>query len=140
MTLLVKKLALDALIPKKQTDGSAGYDLFSYNDYELRTSPSRVLIETKIAITVPKGTYGRIAPRSGLSCKHIHVGAGVIDRDYTGEIKVLLYNLNDTPYYIKKGDRIAQLILEKIETCQVEEVEDLSSSDRGVGGFGSTGS
>lgn len=140
MSLLVKKLAQDALIPNKQTDGSAGYDLFSYNDYELRTSPSRVLIETKIAITVPKGTYGRIAPRSGLSCKHIHVGAGVIDRDYTGEIKVLLYNLNDTPYHIKKGDRIAQLILEKIETCQVEEVEELSSSDRGAGGFGSTGS
>ena len=140
MSLLVKKLAQDALIPKKQTDGSAGYDLFSYNDYELRPSPSRVLIETKIAITVPKGTYGRIAPRSGLSCKHIHVGAGVIDRDYTGEVKVLLYNLNDTSYNIKKGDRIAQLILEKIETCQVEEVEELSSSDRGAGGFGSTGS
>ena len=139
-TLKVKKLAQDAILPQRQTPGSAGYDLCSYNDYELRTNPSRVLVETKLAITVPEGTYGRIAPRSGLSCKHIHVGAGVIDRDYTGEVKVLLYNLNDTTYNIKKGDRIAQLILEKIETTQVEEVDELSSSDRGAGGFGSTGS
>lgn len=140
MNLRVKKLADDAILPQKLTDGSAGYDICSYNDYEIRCSPSRTLIETKISITVPKGTYGRIAPRSGLSCKHIHVGAGVIDRDYTGEIKVLLYNLNTSSYFIKKGDRIAQLILEKIESCQVEEVVELTSSDRGAGGFGSTGS
>lgn len=138
-SLKVKKLAPDAIAPKRQTTGSAGYDLYSYDDYTIGPSSS-CLIETKVSFTVPEGTYGQIAPRSGLSCKGTHVGAGVVDRDYTGEVKVLLFNLNtDKSITITKGDRVAQLLLSKIECCPVEEVEELSLSERGDGGFGSTG-
>jgi dUTP pyrophosphatase len=84
--------------------------------------------------------YGRVAPRSGLTVKHgIHVGAGVIDPDYTGEIKVALFNLGDVPFEIKKGDRIAQLVLERCETPDVHEIDTLDETGRGAGGFGSTG-
>jgi dUTP pyrophosphatase len=84
--------------------------------------------------------YGRVAPRSGLTVKHgIHVGAGVIDPDYTGEIKVALFNLGDGPFEVKKGDRIAQLILERCETPYVREITEISETERGDGGFGSTG-
>jgi deoxyuridine 5'-triphosphate nucleotidohydrolase len=138
--LLVKKLYKDAILPKRQTEGSAGYDICSYNDYII-PSNTKQLIDTGISFTVPEGTYGQIAPRSGLSCKGTHIGAGVIDRDYTGHVKVLLFNLNnDDDIIINKGDRVAQLLLKRISVCDVEEVDELSSTDRGSGGFGSTGS
>lgn len=138
--LLVKKLYKDAIVPKRQTEGSAGYDICSYNDYII-PSNTKQLIDTGISFTVPEGTYGQIAPRSGLSCKGTHIGAGVIDRDYTGHVKVLLFNLNnDDDIIINKGDRVAQLLLKRISVCEVEEVDELSSTDRGSGGFGSTGS
>lgn len=83
---------------------------------------------------------GRIAPRSGLASKHfIDTGAGVIDADYRGPVKVLLFNHADADYEIKEGDRVAQLVLERIVTPDVVEVEELEESVRGVGGFGSTG-
>jgi dUTP pyrophosphatase len=89
---------------------------------------------------VPPGTYGRVAPRSGLAWKHsIDVGAGVIDEDYRGNVGVILFNLSDVDFEVKEGDRIAQLVLEKIVTPEVEEVEELDESARGAGGFGSTG-
>ncbi|QOI90289.1 deoxyuridine 5'-triphosphate nucleotidohydrolase [Pyramimonas orientalis virus] len=138
--LLVKKLFDDAVLPKRQTTDSAGYDICSYDDYVIPPS-SKQLIDTGISFTVPIGTYGQLAPRSGMSCKGTHVGAGVIDRDYTGHVKVLLFNLNtDNDVVIQKGDRVAQLLLKKISVCVVEEVEELSPSIRGAGGFGSTGS
>jgi dUTP pyrophosphatase len=138
-TLQVKKIYSDALLPVRATSGSAGYDLFSYNDITIPPS-SKVLIETGISFTVPLGTYGQIAPRSGLSCKGSHVGAGVIDRDYTGQDKVLLFNLNtQKEIVINKEDRVAQLILKHISLVEVEEVDELSVSERGSGGFGSTG-
>lgn len=138
-TLYVQKLHQDACVPQRQTKDSAGYDLHSYADYVIPPN-SKQLIDTGVAFTVPPGTYGRIAPRSGLSCKGTDVGAGVVDRDYTGEVKVLLFNLNtDKEITIKKDDRIAQLILTKISCCDVVEVESLESTSRGEGGFGSTG-
>lgn len=83
---------------------------------------------------------GRIAPRSGLAAKHfIDTGAGVIDEDYRGEVKVLLFNHAETDFEIKEGDRIAQLVLERIATPAVVEVQELAESTRGAGGFGSTG-
>lgn len=83
---------------------------------------------------------GRIAPRSGLASKHfIDTGAGVIDADYRGQVKVLLFNHADADYEVKEGDRIAQLVLERIVTPEVEEVKELEESVRGAGGFGSTG-
>jgi dUTP pyrophosphatase len=98
------------------------------------------MVSTGIAIGIPNGTYGRVAPRSGLAAKHgIDVGAGVIDPDYTGEVKVILFNNSDNDFEIKKGDRIAQLILEKVLTPEIKELGELAKTLRGEGGFGSTG-
>tara|TARA_Y100000389_G_scaffold182854_1_gene199821 strand:+ start:354 stop:779 length:426 start_codon:yes stop_codon:yes gene_type:complete len=138
--LLVKKLHPDAILPKRQTPDSAGYDICSYSDYTVLPG-SKQLIDTGLSFTVPSGTYGQLAPRSGMSCKGTHVGAGVIDRDYTGHVKVLLFNLNKVKSIdINKGDRIAQLLIKRISLCDVEEVDELSSTSRGSEGFGSTGS
>lgn len=98
------------------------------------------LVSTGIAVKISEGYYGRVASRSGLAVKsHLEVGAGVIDSDYRGEVKVLLRNLGSQPFEVKKGDRIAQLILEKIITPDPLEVKDLDDTARGEGGFGSTG-
>ena len=97
------------------------------------------MIKTDLAIKVPSGTYGRIAPRSGLALKHgIDVGAGVIDQDYRGNVKIILFNHGDSDYAIEQGERIAQLILEKIEIVELQEVQDFISTERGERGFGST--
>jgi dUTP pyrophosphatase len=88
----------------------------------------------------PRGVYGRVAPRSGLAVKYgIQVGAGVIDPDYTGEISVVIFNMGDADFEVKKGDRVAQLVLEKCETPPVEEIGLLQETLRGDSGFGSTG-
>ena len=101
---------------------------------------TREIISTGICATIPLGCYGRIAPRSGLSIKYgIHVGAGVIDPDYTGELKVCLFNLGSVSFEIKKGDRIAQLILEKCLTPLIDEVTELKKTMRANRGFGSSG-
>jgi dUTP pyrophosphatase len=98
------------------------------------------MIKTDIAIQVPKGHYGRVAPRSSLAWKDfVDVGAGVIDEDYRGEVKVVLYNHGESLFHVKMGDRIAQLIIEKISYPEVKEVETLEETERGSGGFGSTG-
>jgi dUTP pyrophosphatase len=100
----------------------------------------KAMVDTGIAIAVPEGTYGRVAPRSGLASKHfIDTGAGVIDADYRGEVKVLLFNHSEVDFPVKEGDRIAQLVLERIYTPEVTVVEELEESVRGAGGFGSTG-
>lgn len=92
---------------------------------------------TKACFAIPDG---RIAPRSGLASKHfIDTGAGVIDADYRGQVKVLLFNHAETDFEIKEGDRVAQLVLERIYTPEVVEVQELEESVRGAGGFGSTG-
>lgn len=106
------------------------------------TVPARgkVLVDTDISIAVPAGTYGRVAPRSGLASKHsIDTGAGVIDADYRGPVKVLLFNLSDVDFQVAVGERVAQLIIERIFTPQVLVVEQLEETVRGAGGFGSTG-
>ena len=97
-------------------------------------------MHTGLAISFPAGLYARIAPRSGLALKKfIDVGAGVVDHDYRGEVGVVLFNHGDQDFEVNMGDRIAQLILEKIDTPPVEEVQGLGDTVRGVGGFGSTG-
>lgn len=98
------------------------------------------MVKTDIQIEVPEGTYGRVAPRSGLAWKNsIDVGAGVIDQDYRGNVGVILFNYSDIDFEIKKGDRIAQLICERIVHPVVVEAETLTDTTRGAGGFGSTG-
>ena len=140
-SLKIKKLSPDAIIPTRGSTGAVGYDLYSVDDVTIPASLLRFnMVKTGIAIQLPEGTYGRVAPRSGLTCRNqINVGAGVIDRDYTGEIIVCLFNNGMMNFDIKKGDRIAQLIIERCETPEVEEVEELDTTDRGEGGFGSTG-
>ncbi|KAL5624506.1 hypothetical protein BROUX41_004566 [Berkeleyomyces rouxiae] len=137
--LYVKKLSDKAKLPVRGSTYAAGYDLSASKD---TTIPARgkALVSTDLSIACPAGTYGRIAPRSGLAAKHfIDTGAGVIDADYRGEVKVLLFNHHDTDFEVKEGDRVAQLVLERIVTPEVVEVEALEESVRGAGGFGSTG-
>ncbi|XP_057458790.1 deoxyuridine 5'-triphosphate nucleotidohydrolase-like isoform X2 [Lotus japonicus] len=137
--LRVKKLSDKAVLPARASHLSAGYDLSSAVETKV-PARGKALVATDISISIPEGTYARIAPRSGLTWKHsIDVGAGVIDADYRGPVGVILFNHSDLDFEVKIGDRIAQLIIEKIVTPDVAEVEDLDSTVRGEGGFGSTG-
>ena len=140
MSLKVKKLTYDAIVPTRGSDGAVGYDLYSSEDAVVPNQAGRALVGTGITVVLPPGVYGRVAPRSGLAVKHcINVGAGVIDPDYTGEIKVVLFNHGLNDFEIKKGDRIAQLVLERCETPPIEEISIVEDTDRGSDGFGSTG-
>ena len=139
--LRVKKLHSEAVLPTRGSSGAAGYDLTSTETHIIPPG-HRAVVGAGIAVELPEGTYGRVAPRSGLAVKNgLQVGAGVVDRDYRGELKVVIFNhdLKDT-YTVKPGYRIAQLVLEKIDCPEVEEIlETLQETDRGDGGFGSTG-
>ncbi|CAD6936573.1 unnamed protein product [Tilletia controversa] len=129
-----------AKLPTRGSAAAAGYDLYAAEDVLLPGGNGRKVVPTGIKLAVPEGCYGRVAPRSGLASKHgIDVGAGVIDADYRGLLGVLLFNFGDADFQIKAGDRIAQLVLEQIRTPDVAEVENLEETDRGAGGFGSTG-
>ncbi|KAL6504407.1 hypothetical protein OROGR_026330 [Orobanche gracilis] len=137
--LRVKKLSERAVLPSRGSRLSAGYDLSSATETMI-PARGKALVQTDLSIAVPEGTYARIAPRSGLAWKHsIDVGAGVIDADYRGPVGVILFNHSDLVFEVKPGDRIAQLIIEKILTPEVSEVDDHDSTERGSGGFGSTG-
>jgi dUTP pyrophosphatase len=137
--LLVQRLHHAAVVPKRASSLDAGYDLHALADLVVQPG-ERAVVPTGIAVRVPDGTYGRVAPRSGLAVKHgIDTLAGVVDQGYTGEIKVVLINHGDQPFTIAHQDRVAQLVLERIATPDTEEVDALPASDRGTGGFGSTG-
>lgn len=130
-----------ATLPTKGSALAAGYDLYSSEEAVI-PAQGQGLVATDISIIVPVGTYGRVAPRSGLAVKHgISTGAGVIDADYRGEVKVVLFNHSKKDFEIKKGDRIAQLVLERIINADIKEIsaEELTNTERGAGGFGSTG-
>lgn len=138
-TLKIEKLSVSATIPSRGSEFAAGYDLYSAED-KVVPARGKCLIKTDIAIAIPEGHYGRIAPRSGLAHKFfIDVGAGVIDEDYRGNVGVILFNHSDIKFEVSVGDRIAQLILEKISILDIEHVEQLPKTIRGDGGFGSTG-
>ena len=147
-TVTFIKLRPDAIVPSKATERSIGLDIFSAEPYVVLPG-KRVVVSTGVAVLLPEGTYGRIAPRSGLAVKHgICVGAGVVDPDYTGEIRVVLFNHDlQTPYVIRPGYRIAQLILEQaldpvvdyVEGDEVPPPPPPSPRKRGNGGFGSSG-
>lgn len=149
MTLRVRKRTPTAILPSRGSQEAAGYDLSAcLGDPTNASTPAtltlqpgaRTIVPTGLSITVPEGTYGRIGPRSGLAVKHgIDVLAGIVDRDYTGEVGVVLINLGTEPFVVAHGDRVAQLVLERITTPPVEEVAELETSLRGEGGYGSTG-
>ncbi|HKP45914.1 MAG TPA: dUTP diphosphatase [Pyrinomonadaceae bacterium] len=134
-----KKLDERAALPTRGSAESAGLDLFSIE--ELTIEPKRrVLARTGLAVAIPADHYGRIAPRSGLAMRTgLHVLSGVIDADYRGEIGCLLYNTSDETIYLPAQSKICQLIIEKIIMPTPVWSEDLTETDRGSGGFGSTG-
>ena len=145
--LNVTKLVPNAQLPVRGSSGAAGYDLFSTDSYVVLPG-RRVVVSTGISVQLPPGTYGRIAPRSGLAVKHgLDTLAGVIDPDYTGEVKVVLQNLDmQQPFVIRPGYRIAQMILENFTVAEVTETTGDASqipppppTTRGDSGFGSTG-
>lgn len=138
-SLRVKRLSPDATLPVRGSPGAVGYDLYALQGCIILPG-RRGVVPTGISVELPPGCYGRIAPRSGLAVRHgIQVGAGVVDPDYTGELKVVLFNHDSAPYAIKPGYRIAQLVLEKCLVPDIEEVTEVSETERGEGGFGSTG-
>ncbi|XP_062404843.1 deoxyuridine 5'-triphosphate nucleotidohydrolase, mitochondrial isoform X1 [Sardina pilchardus] len=133
------KLTENATVPTRGSAKAAGYDLYSAYDYTVGPM-DKAIVKTDIQIAIPHGCYGRVAPRSGLAAKHfIDVGAGVVDEDYRGNVGVVLFNFNKESFEVKKGDRIAQLICERICYPDLLELETLDETQRGEGGFGSTG-
>jgi dUTP pyrophosphatase len=133
------KIKSNAIAPRRGTIGSCGYDIASIDDVDIEPF-ERKAINTGFKIQLPIGTYGRLASRSGLALNHsIDVAGGVIDSDYRGEIIVILCNNGKTKYSVKKGDRIAQLIIEKYLHCKTFTDLSLSETSRGENGFGSTG-
>ena len=138
--LKVKLLSDNATVPARGSKGAAGYDLSSAVAVSIPPR-ERKLVKTDLSIAIPENTYARIAPRSGLAYKKsVDVAAGVVDYDYRGNVGVILVNnSNEETFEVAVGDRIAQLILERIVTPEVVQVDDLDDTDRGEGGFGSTG-
>ena len=131
-------LSPGAIAPTRGSAGAAGYDLYANEDAVIRCLQFTP-VSTGVSVAIPSGYYGRIAPRSGLAAKHgIIIGGGVIDEDYRGELKVLIASITGF-HDVRKGDRIAQLIIEKIATPELEIVDSLDDTDRGESGFGSTG-
>jgi dUTP pyrophosphatase len=137
----IKKLSHDAKLPKYAKPGDAGADVFSVEDVELFPGETK-LVSLGFAMEIPEGWEMQVRSRSGLSTKGVIVtnSPGTIDSGYRGECKVILTYIGKQPYFkINKGDRIAQFVLKQAPTAHFEEVDNLSDSARGVGGFGSTG-
>ncbi|HEY2292652.1 MAG TPA: dUTP diphosphatase [Thermoanaerobaculia bacterium] len=135
--------ARDLPLPTQASPGSAGFDLRAAVEGELVLRPGeRLLVPTGIVLEIPPGWEGQVRPRSGLALRHglsIVNAPGTIDSDYRGEVGVILINLGDAPCTLKRGDRIAQLVISRVEPVEWEEADTLETSGRGDGGFGSTG-
>lgn len=133
----------DLPLPRKMSEQASGYDLFAAVERETVLAPGeRALIPTGIALAMPDGLEAQIRPRSGLAYKHGITclnTPGTIDADYRGEIKVLLINLGQEPFAIARGERIAQMVFQTVPAVTLAEVEELSETARGAGGFGHTG-
>eukprot|EP00571_Detonula_confervacea_P011574 CAMPEP_0172308258 /NCGR_PEP_ID=MMETSP1058-20130122/8916_1 /TAXON_ID=83371 /ORGANISM="Detonula confervacea, Strain CCMP 353" /LENGTH=165 /DNA_ID=CAMNT_0013020637 /DNA_START=189 /DNA_END=686 /DNA_ORIENTATION=+ len=137
--LQVKFLSEHAKMPTRGSPQSAGFDLSSA-ETTMVPAGGRAVVKTDLSIACPEGTYARIAPRSGLAVKKmIDCGAGVVDADYRGNVGVVLFNFGSDDFEVNVGDRIAQLILEQISMVPAVKVEELTETQRGEGGFGSTG-
>ena len=137
--LKVQKLSNNVALLNRSIGGAIGYNLCTLQDCTILVG-GKGLVQTGLAISFLAGLYARIAPRLGLALKaFIDVGAGVVDANYRGEVGVVLFNHGDQDFKVKMGDRVAQLILEKIDTPPVEEVQGLDDTVHGTGGFSSTG-
>lgn len=134
----VKKLSSDAILPTKTHVSDAGLDIYTNEAYTLAPG-ERHAFATGIAVEFPEGHVALLWDRSGLGSKGIHRLAGVIDAGYRGEWKVVLLNTTAESFAIKKGDKIVQCLLQRFEPAEIQEVSELSDTDRGAKGFGSTG-
>lgn len=144
ITLRIRRVAgSDVPEPAYQTDGSAGADLSAALTAPVTIEPGhRALVPTGFALAIPRGFEGQIRPRSGLALRHgvtVLNAPGTVDSDYRGEVKVLLVNFGHEAFVVRPGDRIAQLIVAPVVRARFEVVEKLDDTDRGVGGYGSTG-
>ena len=138
-TMYVRRMNSEAIIPSRGSTLSADFDMASSETVTIKPW-GRAVIKTGLSIEIPENTYARIAPRSGLALKSgINIGAGVVDFDYRGEIGIILFNHNTEEFTINPKDRIAQLILGKIVMAECKEKVELSTTDRGMSCFGSTG-
>ena len=137
------KIMTDGQMPSYQTSGSCGIDLYCSNDEDIIIEPGEMKkINTGLKLEIPQGFFGAVYPRSSTGVKkHLMLAntVGVIDSDYRGEIMIFMYNYGKSPQSIKKGDRIAQLVIQPYEKCELIKVDNLEETDRGEGGFGSTG-
>jgi len=141
LRIKIKKIKESAILPHYAHEGDAGVDLYSTEDYVLRPG-QRVLVSTGLSMAIPKGYEGQVRPKSGLALKHgisVCNSPGTIDSGYHGEIGVISINHSNEEFKIEKGTKIAQMIFNKVEEAEFEEVEDLDNTKRGEEGFGSTG-
>jgi len=137
--LKVHRRLSSAILPARGSAQAAGFDLAAAEPVNVPAG-GKAIVKTGLGVAIPEGTYARIAPRSGLAAKKmIGVGAGVVDFDYRGDVGVVLFNHGSEDFAVQAGERIAQLILEKIVMAPCVEVDSLDDTTRGDGGFGSTG-
>jgi len=134
----IKRVHKDARLPTRAHEDDAGLDLYSIKTVDFRPGQGG-MVPTGVAVAVPPGYVGLIADRSSLGKKGLKTAGGVIDAGYRGEVGVVLWNVSKETFTLRKGDRVAQLLIIPIAVPAVEEVTDLDSTKRGAGGFGSTG-
>lgn len=150
MSIKVKRLSSSSVLPVKGSSHAAGFDLFaaavvvvpacSLDPQTGIVQIGSAVVPTGLSFEIPPGHYGRIVERSGMAFRQgLHTGSGVIDADYRGEVKILVYNFGSEPIAIDQGMRFAQMIIERIGEFELEEAEELAATLRGDGGFGSTG-
>jgi dUTP pyrophosphatase len=143
MHVKIRRLDPDLPLPTRQHEDDAGYDLVARVDAKLAPAGGRVAIPTGVAIAIPPGYAGFVQPRSGLALRNgitLLNTPGLVDSGYRDELRVILVNLDPVEEFtIRRGDRIAQLVIQKVETPELTVVDELDDTDRGVGGFGSTG-
>jgi len=139
----IKKLSKDVLTPKYETSGSSGMDIAAYIEEDIIINPGdKALIPSGFSLSIPKGYEVQIRPRSGLAAKKsitVLNTPGTIDADYRGELKIILINHSKEKFSVKKGERIAQMVVCPVVRVQLEEVQELPITNRGASGFGSTG-
>ena len=140
MKLKVKKISPGARLPVYQHPGDAGMDLFAAEEVKLEAGEVKA-VPTGIKMAIPEGYVGLIWDKSGISLQGVHRLAGVVDAGYRGEVKVVMVNLGKGPYVFKKGQKIAQMLIQPVQAVEVVDVGegDLDETARGAGGFGSTG-
>ena len=139
MIIKIKKIHPDAIIPRYAHEGDAGMDIFSAENIIIKPN-ERIACKTGISMHIPENHVGLIWDKSGIALKNgVTTLGGVIDSGYRGELQIVMINLSKENYNIKEGNKIAQMLIQKIENPKIQEVEELDETSRGDGGFGSTG-